>query len=163
MPNGILEISVKLLRPPKGRGKSAMRRPLTRTRVWFGPKPRKSTCCAPGEKSAPPADCWLWVSPPFWVSERNRSGMVVKPLALISAAFTTEIGAGPSNCERGIREPVTWMVSRVSGGSSAGGWVAARGAGGVACGAASDAEVAATIRSAPESARATRKPLPSRS
>ncbi len=59
-----------------------MRRPLTSTSVWFGPSPRRSTCCAPGEKSAPLADCWLCVSPPFCVIARSTSGTVVRPCGL---------------------------------------------------------------------------------
>ena len=111
IPIGMLETSVKLLRPWKGIGKSAMRRPLTSTRVWLGPRPRRSTCCAPGEKSAPLEDCWLWVSPPFWVIERSTSGTLVKPLAWICSAVMTVTGAGPSTCARGMREPVTCTVS----------------------------------------------------
>ena len=64
-PTGMFEMSVKLLLPLNGSGKSAMRRPFTSTSVWFGPSPRRSTCWAPGVKSAPDALCWLWVSPPF--------------------------------------------------------------------------------------------------
>ncbi|MNY18496.1 hypothetical protein D3C86_1518760 [compost metagenome] len=55
----MFDTSVKLLWPWKGRGKSAMRRPLTSTRVWLGPRPRRSTCWAPGVKEAPDEDCWL--------------------------------------------------------------------------------------------------------
>lgn len=96
IPSGMLETSVKLLRPLNGIGKSAIRRPLTSTSVWFGPRPRRSTCWAPGEKSAPLEDCWLCVSPPFWVIARSTSGTLVKPLERICSALITVIGAGPS-------------------------------------------------------------------
>ncbi len=111
IPSGMLETSVKLLRPLNGIGKSAMRRPLTSTSVWFGPRPRRSTCWAPGEKSAPLEDCWLWVSPPFWVIARSTSGTLVKPLERICSALITVIGAGPSTWARGMRDPVTCTAS----------------------------------------------------
>src|SRR3546814_5755137 len=62
-------MSVALTPPSIGRGKSARRRPLTSTRVWFGPRPRRSTCCAPGVKSELLIDCGLWVAPLFWVMD----------------------------------------------------------------------------------------------
>ena len=118
MPSGMFDTSVKLLRPLNGSGKSAMRRPLTSTSVWFGPSPRRSTCCAPGEKSAPLDDCWLWVSPPFCVIERSSSGTAVKPAAWISFAVMTVIGEGPSIAVRAMRDPVTCTTSRSDGAGS---------------------------------------------
>src|SRR3546814_5136948 len=123
MPSGMLEMSVALTPPSIGRGKSARRRPLTSTRVWFGPRPRRSTCCAPGVKSELLIDCGLWVAPLFWVMDLITSGMLVKPLALICSAVITLIGEGPSICAHGMREPVTCTAcsSVVSGSAGAGG------------------------------------------
>ncbi len=159
IPSGMLEMSVKLLRPLNGSGKSAMRRPLTSTRVWLGPSPRRSTCWAPGEKSAPLADCWLWVSPPFWVIARSTSGTVVKPLALMSSAVMVVIGAGPSTWARGMREPVTCRRSRSVGAS-----LSACGAGagfGRAPGAGRGVASWRAISRAPEASRRATRPLPS--
>ncbi len=128
IPSGMLETSVKLLRPLNGIGKSAMRRPLTSTSVWFGPRPRRSTCWAPGEKSAPLEDCWLCVSPPFWVIARSTSGTLVKPLERICSALITVIGAGPSTWARGMREPVTCTASSCCTEEEAGAWAAAEAA-----------------------------------
>jgi hypothetical protein len=84
--------------------------------------------------TAPVKDCWLCVSPPFWVSERNTSGTLVKPAASIWLAVITVTGAGPSICVRAMREPVTWMVCS-SVGSGASGGVALLGGGGAGRGA----------------------------
>ena len=161
MPIGMLEMSVKLLRPLNGSGKSAMRRPLTSTRVWLGPSPRRSTSSAPGEKSAPLEDCWLCVSPLFWVIARITSGTLAKPAALISCAVTTVTGAGPSTCTRGMREPVTCTSSsRVacSGSGSAESLPAGAGADGGAV-----RRAALTITTAPDSSCCMVKPLPASS
>ena len=152
-------MSVKLLRLLSGSGKSAMRRPLTSTRVWFGPMPRRSTACAPGVDCALVVFCWPCTLPLFWLCERSTSGTVVRPEALICSAVTTVIGAGPSTCARGMREPVTCTVSRlvtwVSPLACAFGVAAARGAG-----AGAGAAAAGTISTAPEASRWARKPLP---
>ena len=110
-------MSVKLLRPLSGSGKSAMRRPLISTRVWLGPRPRRSTACAPGVDCAPVVFCWPCTLPLFWLSERSTSGTEVKPAERICSALITVIGAGPSICARGMREPVTWTASMLVTGS----------------------------------------------
>ena len=158
MPSGMLPMSVKLLRLLSGSGKSAMRRPLISTRVWFGPRPRRSTACAPGVDCALVVFCWPCTLPLFWLSERNTSGTEVRPAAWICSAVIRVIGAGPSTCARGMREPVTCTVSKSVTGASAGadcGGAACAARGGVVAGA---ARVVAwgTITTAPEASRCAR-------
>ena len=162
MPSGMLPMSVKLLRLLSGSGKSAMRRPLISTRVWFGPMPRRSTACAPGVDCALVVFCWPCTLPLFWLSERSTSGTEVRPEALICSAVTTVIGAGPSTCARGMREPVTWMVCRSVTGVSCGACCAAAGAAGTGGRAVAGAALACagTITTAPEASRRALKPLP---
>ena len=160
IPSGRLPMSVKLLRLLSGSGKSAIRRPLTSTSVWLGPRPRRSTAWAPGVDWALVVFCWPCTLPLFWLSERSRSGTEVRPAAWICSEDTTVIGAGPSTCARGMREPVTWTASRLVTGASAAACA------GRACGAgrAGAAGLAAapfgTINIAPEASRWARKPLP---
>ena len=153
MPSGMLPMSVKLLRLLSGSGKSAIRRPLTSTRVWLGPSPRRSTACAPGVDCALVVFCCPCTLPLFWLSERSTSGTVVRPAAWICSAVTMVMGAGPSTCARGMREPVTCTASRLVTGASAC-------AAGLRAGGAAGALAAGTISTAPEASRRAVKPLP---